>query len=192
MSFAGNVLGALNTPIQQVLSNLISVVPKRRLGTITGYTTFEETGTDRLAVTRHPVEQGASITDHSYKQPAELVIDIGFSNSDAAAFFDPNYINTKYQELLDLQVSRDPVDVVTGKRLYKNMLITAIAQNTNNTNPQALSLIITLEQVIIVQTSTVNAPPAADQQYPEQTNSVTNRGAQQAIPKDWQAIWNPQ
>jgi len=35
---------------------------------------LEERHEDRLAVTEHPVELGAAITDHSYKYPSELTM----------------------------------------------------------------------------------------------------------------------
>lgn len=43
--------------------------------------TIEETHHDELEMTDHPVEQGASITDHAYKRPAEVVIRAAWSNS---------------------------------------------------------------------------------------------------------------
>jgi hypothetical protein len=39
-----------------------------------------------------------------------------------------------YQELLDLQNSRVPFDVVTGKRIYTNMLIRALEVTTDRTS----------------------------------------------------------
>ena len=33
----------------------------------------------RLAITDHPVEEGANITDHSYLEPKSLSIEIGMS-----------------------------------------------------------------------------------------------------------------
>ncbi|WP_368855305.1 phage baseplate protein, partial [Escherichia coli] len=39
-----------------------------------------------------------------------------------------------YQQILDLQSSRIPFDVVTGKRLYSNMLIRAIEVTTDRTS----------------------------------------------------------
>lgn len=43
--------------------------------------TIEETHTDELEITDHPVQQGAAIADHAFKLPAEVVIKMGWSNS---------------------------------------------------------------------------------------------------------------
>lgn len=43
--------------------------------------TIEEVHHDDLEITDHPVEQGASITDHAFKRPAEVVLKLGWSNS---------------------------------------------------------------------------------------------------------------
>lgn len=36
---------------------------------------------DQLEITDHPVEQGASISDHAFKRPAEVTLEIAWSNS---------------------------------------------------------------------------------------------------------------
>lgn len=46
--------------------------------------TLEERHTDELEITEHPVEQGAAISDHAYKRPAEVVITCAWSNSPPA------------------------------------------------------------------------------------------------------------
>jgi hypothetical protein len=42
---------------------------------------IEESHVDDIEITQHPVEQGAAISDHVYKRPAELRIRCGWSNS---------------------------------------------------------------------------------------------------------------
>ncbi|WP_416232225.1 phage baseplate protein, partial [Klebsiella pneumoniae] len=54
-----------------------------------------------------------------------------------------------YQELLNLQSSRVPLDVVTGKRIYTNMLIRALEVTTDRTSENILSAVLTLREVII-------------------------------------------
>jgi hypothetical protein len=106
--------------------------PQRGLGPITAQVTIEEHHLDDLTITKHPVELGAQITDHSYKEPAEVVIRCAWSNSginglisNIASVVDlieggnqgiANYIQQVYAQLLALQESRIPFDIVTGKR----------------------------------------------------------------------------
>ena len=42
---------------------------------------LEEVHNDEMEITEHPVEQGASITDHAFKRPAEVIIRCAWSNS---------------------------------------------------------------------------------------------------------------
>ena len=56
----------------------------RKLGTIIPNVVVEEVHTDTLTITDHPVEQGAPITDHAFKNPAELSMRIGWSSSSLA------------------------------------------------------------------------------------------------------------
>lgn len=43
--------------------------------------TIEETLSDTLVITDHPVEQGAVISDHAYKRPSEVKIQLAWSDS---------------------------------------------------------------------------------------------------------------
>lgn len=55
------------------------------LGPIVAQVVIEERHHDELQITEHPVEQGASIADHAFKMPAEVVIRCGWSNSPSAS-----------------------------------------------------------------------------------------------------------
>lgn len=91
MSFTGFVNAAL-----QVGLNSIVIKPVRgiygvqlpngsTLPDIIAQATFEEKHTDDLEITEHPVEQGAMISDHAYKRPAKLVMNLGWSNSPSSS-----------------------------------------------------------------------------------------------------------
>jgi hypothetical protein len=55
---------------------LLPIRPNRSIGGITGYITLVENATDKLTITKHPVQQGATITDHAYKEPSDLSVQI--------------------------------------------------------------------------------------------------------------------
>jgi hypothetical protein len=106
----------------------------RKIGMIVPSVVVSEKHTDTLEITEHPVEVGAAIADHAYKKPSEVVMEVGFAGGGSLLDFASNLTATNllglspqqtYQEILDLQASRIPFDVVTGKRLYSNMLIRA-------------------------------------------------------------------
>lgn len=54
---------------------------KRSIGPITATVTEVERHHDEMEITDHPVQQGATISDHVYRRPAELILEVGWSNS---------------------------------------------------------------------------------------------------------------
>lgn len=161
---------------------LATITPKRQIGAFTADATFEEQHSDELAITEHPVEQGAAITDHAYKRPSALTLRLGWSNASQQAGGDDAYVRTIYAKLLALQASRVPIDVVTGKRSYSNMLIAAIALTTDETSEFALFVTVTLREIIIVQTQTTSVPPAAVHADPAKTAPIESLGTKQPAP----------
>ena len=108
----------------------------RRIGLIVPSVVISEKHDDSLEITEHPVEVGAAISDHAFRRPSEVVMQVGFAGGGSLLdFVDTSSLGLSvgigpketYQELLNLQSSRVPLDVVTGKRIYTNMLIRALA-----------------------------------------------------------------
>lgn len=95
----------------------------------------------------------------------------------------PNQARAIYGQLLELQDSRIPFDVYTGKRIYKNMLFKSLAITTDAEHENVLLLTATCKQVIIVSTTTVKVPvnPSA-QGLPEKTSPTVNAGSKQLAP----------
>ncbi|MCJ2031297.1 hypothetical protein MKK50_18180 [Methylobacterium sp. J-043] len=178
MSLLGELTYALISP------------PNRSLGGIIPDVIIEELHRDELIVTEFPVEIGASITDHAYKRPAALQMRCGFSNSSAGAV---GYVQAVYQALLALQASRRPFTVYTGKRRYRNMLISGLDVITDRQSEHALMVVVGMREVILTTTlsrsasSQNDAKPAADQSkqaQPEATAATTDSGTKQLQPYD--------
>lgn len=189
MSTAGIAAGAIaaGTTVANVLLR-----DGRKLGTIIPNVVVEEVHTDTLTITDHPVEQGAPITDHAFKNPAELSMRIGWSSSSlaldtvvssvidsvkAGKLTTPKIKTVRdiYEDLLKLQASRKPFDVSTGKRLYKDMLIKSISTTTDASSENALVVSVVLRQVIIVQTKAAKLK-AENQKTPAKTAPAVDRG----------------
>lgn len=166
----------------------ITVKPKRKIGTFTAYVTLEEIATDTLEITQHPVQFGADISDHAYKKPAQLAIRAIWSDEDRSVTemykdFLTLHWNHKskpltevYKDLLALQNSRIPFDVVTGKRSYKNMLISGLLQTTDQQTENCLAVSATLTEVILVNVKTSTVPAREVQKTPEKTGMTENAG----------------
>lgn len=165
----------------------------RRIGLIVPSVVISEKHDDSLEITEHPVEVGAAIPDHAYRRPSEVVMQVGFAGGgslldllDTTSFglsagLSPREV---YQNLLDLQNSRVPFDVVTGKRLYSNMLIRAIEVTTERSTENVLSAVLTLREVII--TSTTNSKVAAktDMKEGANTSAMQNSGVKTPVQKN--------
>jgi hypothetical protein len=176
-----------------LLTDFLSLWPKNKIGSIEIQASLEEVLTDALQVTEHPVEQGAAITDHAYKRPAEVVLRCGWSNSSlealsgaATAFFTggslpkTDYVTSIYSQLLALQDSRVPFDIKSSRRVYQNMLITGLQVTTDNRTNDVLMVQATCRQILIVKTAATTLPPRDSQADPAKTGETENEGTKQA------------
>lgn len=163
------------------MTETVTISPQRKIGSLDIDCTVVERGTDTYTATRHPVEQGASITDHVYREPAQLTMLVGFSNSSRQAGGSETYVVEKYNALLELQAKRSLLDVVTGKRTYKNMVITSLSQQTDQESQTTLFCNVTLTELIIVSTQVTTVPASEKQANPQQTAAIQQRGTVQPV-----------
>lgn len=159
---------------------------------------LEERHRDELRITEHPVERGASITDHAYKRPAELEMEMLFSTYGSGFFgaigsvlediADPigaikgnansNPANM-YQALLELQSSRELINVVTGKRRYPNLLLESVQVITNEESENNLRVQCRFREIIIVDTQITKVSAVDQSKIPFSGNNKVQRGSQQ-------------
>jgi len=170
-------VSVLEATAQALLGPII--VRQRNIGGFVADVTVREEHSDELVVTENPVEQGATITDHAFKVPARLKVDVGYSNSSVQSLGDPNYVQDIYAQFLALQASRQPLDVITGKRVYSSMLITNLRTVTDEATENALLLTVEMKEIILVDTQTVSVPSSAVQSTPSATGATQNLGTQQ-------------
>ncbi|WP_447870309.1 phage baseplate protein [Serratia fonticola] len=178
-----------------ILSVLFSQ-QRRRIGAIVPSVVISEKHSDALEITEHPVEIGAPVSDHAFKRPSEVTMELGFASGgslidgiDTAQIFNIDTglsLGTSpadvYQELLSLQETRVPFDLITGKRTYKNMLIRAIEVTTDKTSENVLMCVLTMREVIISQTQKTNAADKADMLMGVSTSPTQNTGTKALVP----------
>ena len=88
-----------------------------------------------------------------------------------------------YKQLRDLQATRVPFDILTGKRAYTSMLFESLICETNEKTENSLMITAVCKQVIIVTTQTVTVPiNTKAQAFPEKTTPVQNTGTLQLAP----------
>lgn len=147
--------------------------PKRRIALFAPDVAVEELHIDQMVITDHPVETGASISDHAFMLPPEVELRWGWSNSSSQ---NQNWTQIIYRSLLFLQASRIPFFIVTGKRVYTDMMLRGLTVTTDPATENVLMVIASCKKVIIVDTKGQNAPSKDAQQQPQQTSPVENGG----------------
>jgi hypothetical protein len=141
-----------------------------------------ELHSDRLTITRHPVEYGAQISDHAYREPAQLALVYGWTlGSPQNTEEDTQFLVRIYEQLIALQRSAQLFDIYTGKRYYQNMLMEECDLETDYWTENSLSVNIKCSEIILANTATVTIPDASLQKMPNLTSDLTNRGQQQLV-----------
>jgi hypothetical protein len=153
-------------------------VPRNRsIGGIVAEVTIDEQARDELTITEHPIEQGAPIADHAFKRPATITIRAGWS---VGGSMDLSAETGIYGLLLSWQAALMPMDVVTGKRSYKDMLIESISLTTDQASEFALMATLSCRQVILVSTQTTKTTSTSsnpnNHSDPSSTTPILNRG----------------
>ncbi len=157
-----------------------------------------------LRRTEHPIQTSAStpvatVTDHAYRMPARVTLEIGMS--DAMASYTPGAWSgsasksvSAYQALVELQRSRTLVTLTTRLDTYSNMLLEAIETSDSAKTLHGLRASIVFSEVFLasvtaVQSGNIVYGPVAgddhnDQALPArpQTTGATPLGTLQAGP----------
>ncbi len=173
---------------------------RRQIGMIIPDVVTSEVHTDALTITDHPVENlsvaggvYSNIADHAYKNPAQVVMKIGFASGgslvdffDTSSFIEPLGLSPKeaYRKLIELQNSRIPFDVTTGKRQYSNMLISNITATTDTASENVLNCEVTLREVIFSQTRRIDVAEKSEMKTGVSTSSVNTAGTKTLKPAD--------
>lgn len=173
---SAGVLAALTNSLLGEVGYALFSNPTRMIDTIIPDVVISESGRDQLQITDHPVEIGATVSDHAFKRPAELEMRCGFSDSTGG--YD-GYSADILEQFLNTQGRREPFEVSTGKRQYKNMLVQGLSQETNAQTEHSLIIVVSLREVIITETSSsggAGGANAASQGQPSSTAPEAERG----------------
>ncbi len=163
--------------------------PERRIGHIFPNVVIREKHIDTLKITDYPIQRGASVADHAYKEPETLEMDIGWSNSYISftaplakkAAMETRDLRDIYQDLLKLQASREPFSIGTGKREYDNMLIKSLTVETEAKTENVLIVKAVFQRVHIVDTMQVVLVPE-NQRNAGETAEMSSSGERQPQP----------
>lgn len=134
-----------------------------------------------LTITEHPVQTGASISDHAYMEAQQVTFEIGMSDvmQDISVAAIASFSGTSssrsvnaYKILRQLQADRIPIDAITRLGTYKNMLIETISAPDDNKTLYALRATVVLKELFVVNVATVKISERA------QKSQSSNEGDQ--------------
>jgi hypothetical protein len=168
-----------------------------------GYVAIMEEHRAEVEITKHPVEQGATISDHAFNLPLELIMEIGWTPSSAANSGLPNLlgllpipslagftgagnnnlIKTLFAKLYTIKAQRTLVSVYTGKRVYRNMLIHTLSERTTTDTENALIVTVGFSEILIANVVTLQVPTNTNAQAaPQDTTPTQPQGGQSLQP----------
>jgi hypothetical protein len=113
-----------------------------RIGPIPVSVIISEDHCASIGITEIPIETGAKVSDHSYVEPKKLDLEFGDENGTAT-----------YEALVRFQESRTPFVMMTGFKMYSNMLIKELKVKRDEDYSRVLKGTASLQEVIIVMTS---------------------------------------
>lgn len=145
-----------------------------------------ERSSDDYSITSHPTELGIQISDHMFRLPKRLEIELVYSVSGNSYILrtagaalgigtKPKTIKQYYDDFRTLQSNNELLNITTGKRQYSNMVIESISNITDVTSEDLLKLSIRFRELIIVKSKTTisnNTDP--------NLSSTSNQGTVQA------------
>lgn len=172
---------------------------KRTIGSIQLDSIIFEEHEGSVVITKNPVESGADVTDHAIVQPDLLVIQGVVTDSPLglAAFgqlidsvtelfgtsTSANLTRSQqaYEALQILKNNAEPIDVTTKLKTYNNMMLTGLSTSQDKDTSQIVILNITLEEVIITESTTTDLTEA-------DLSSSVKKSASTAVDKGKQEI----
>jgi len=163
--------------------SLFPIMPQRKIDTINVNVIMNEATTDKLTITQHPVQMGAMVSDHAFKEPTALSMQILQSFNSSIS------LSNLWQQFLTLQTSRTPFTVVTPKRVYANMLLASVNVTTDKSSENCLAVNLTFQEVIIVKTTTTTVP-RAKQKNAAKTGKTEDAGDKSIILKAADGVKN--
>jgi len=123
----------------------IAIVPQRRsIGGVVAQVTIRESYRNDMEITQHPIENGANISDHAYLRPREIELEIGWDGTQNPA--------DVFNQLKQLQATRQPFTIYTDRDVLSNMLVSGIATVTDQRTAYSWIGIVRCRQVNLVST----------------------------------------
>ncbi len=138
------------------------ILVSRSIGGVFVDVVISEEHESEMEIAEHPVEKGAKISDHAWRLPYRVTLESAIAGERAVASF---------QQLLDVQSTAEPFSLVTGLKVYQNMLIKRLTATRDRENARILKFEAELQEVVIVSTESSGGSSSDDK-----AQGTTKRG----------------
>jgi hypothetical protein len=178
-------LGEPNVEAEQALGDLVTVVLFQFDASLT------ENFNRSAEVTTHPVEQGSDTTDNVRVLPQNITINgwvsdnpIQFAASLRTGPAPRTLAADAYETLNRIMDDKIPVRVVTSLKSFDDMILTNIDVTRDKDSGQILDATITLQQIIIATTETVEPPKPVKKQRAKKKKEGKKVARETTAPQD--------
>lgn len=138
------------------------ILVSRSIGGVFVDVVISEEHESEMEIAEHPVEKGAKISDHAWRLPYRVTLESAIAGERGVASF---------QQLLDVQAAAEPFSLVTGLKVYQNMLIKRLTATRDRENARVLKFEAELQEVVIVNTESSGGSSSDDK-----AQGTTKRG----------------
>lgn len=172
-----------------LLSILFVPEPNRKvsIGSIQLDATVSENHQYKSNLTQHPIETGGNVADHIYHDPVKLTMEGEVTNTPVSIFSILGGISDRrieaFEQLIELRNARQLVTVVTGLKVYENLVIVGLTFPRDNRTGRRLQFTADFESAEFVASQIVGTVPekvAAPQK--DQAQDEVAKGRQEATP----------
>lgn len=170
------------------LSVLFVQNPGRRvsIGSITLDATILESHEYSAEVTNHPIETGGFVTDHIYENPRIVSIEGHITDSPVVFFTDLGGISKRsveaHDQLVALYQSRNIVSVVTGLKIYSDMVIENLTFPKNQQTGRKLEFRAQFKEIKTAQSQIIGiAEEKAAPDYKDKVSTSKDVGRQETV-----------
>jgi hypothetical protein len=143
------------------------ILVSRSIGGVFVDVVLSEEHESEMEIAEHPVESGAKISDHAWRLPRKVTLEGVVESSRSVS---------AYEQLLSVQEKAEPFSVVTGLKVYSDMLIRRIGVTRDKEHSRVLKFECELQEVIIVNTQSGGGNGNAGSSDSDKAKSTTARG----------------
>lgn len=127
-----------------------------RIGTVFLDATLTEDHSYSSRVTAYPIESGRTISDHIINEPDVLQISGVVTDTPLSILSPFNRSIDAFNRLVGIHERKEIITVVTGIKVYTNMVMTSLQVPRNIQTGQSLNFVIELQKILLDSSVTLN------------------------------------